>query len=974
MVTPSWLLHLLLLAVSRAECHPLISHGEPAKESTNPVFNRNGVVQLYNNENKNNRSLPLLHKADLHIRSLLFSGKTRSDMNWSHPSDDENRTKAPTRLSQNFDGPVRVTKDKPVSKRDTEHGKRVRRATSKFTGLVVGASRDNKLLQTVTQTLSAVEAFIWSLQSQFSKPFSAAKHEPAVILGTFSSDFRTNFHGGKSEASLRRGSNSLQDVNSLTTLYVLQCLVEASLYGSGTTPAAANVSIAVESLKNFYTNTYSTGSSIVAMWPEKLLADKSVWVSRPENIIGGQVKDNTTFKQLEHLAKTCNCEPAKSGLQKLSEDKLCKDHFSEPVSTLFGDTANPPDFLTSFSNLALGSILQFTSPGKKSGLYKTESELWHSANSDVQILINKLKSTVIVFPAKAEETHVNNSVNTQSNSTSPTGKKVKRATKEEAIKSNTTFENTTVTSEDGNSSLLLTGEKHVEAENITNTNAREYDDDFFVQSTQGLESNESLEPTIAEESINSSEEVSTNTTTDVQPPQRADTSTEDAESNQTTSNNSTTPVALNNSTHATPTPSPVATTTSAKVVASTTTVPLAERTTLKPVSEKAEEKVRVNQILSSECYYALRNYLDAVLPEGKEDVILIPSLITDDSISAGKNKGVAKNDGNVWHNGKLLHSYNKVDLTTTATVLHGIVVSSLSGVVKIQDDVLLQDIVVSSLRLLTWFLSNPQEVVAMVTLSVFPSRYQMYYVAARVAFHLNSKQAHSSKMFQFADGVIPPFVKALRDKMTFSILQSIIDGGLGQDGKTRVYVDDFLGVVDVDDKGHKLSSGDDRLFTSAMAINILIATWTVQNEHGGLEFIKGTGDPVHIAINSLANYIFGVVTDPALPNLNAFMSEEIKNCETSPARYPANIITSPDGTELKPTQPELSQRFGVKGYISKQDYQNLLTKPSFGYTTRGGSLDDLNGPTSIFRFWSSVAYTKSVALLAIAQAANLQFD
>lgn len=232
---------------------------------------------------------------------------------------------------------------------------------------------------------------------------------------------------------------------------------------------------------------------------------------------------------------------------------------------------------------------------------------------------------MIIFPAKAQEALLNNSVNINSNSTSHTGKIAKRATKEEAINSNTTMDNTTVTSEEGNSSFVLSGEKHVEIDNTTHANPRKYDDDFFVQSTQGLKANESLKPTIAEESVNSTEELSTNTTTGAQPPQ---TFIEDAESNQTTSNNYTTPVASDVSTVATSTQSPVAITTSARIVASTTTVPLTASTTLKPdVSEKAENKVHVNQILSSECYYALRNYLDAVLPETKEDVILIPSLV-----------------------------------------------------------------------------------------------------------------------------------------------------------------------------------------------------------------------------------------------------------------------------------------------------------------------------------------------------------
>ena len=38
--------------------------------------------------------------------------------------------------------------------------------------------------------------------------------------------------------------------------------------------------------------------------------------------------------------------------------------------------------------------------------------------------------------------------------------------------------------------------------------------------------------------------------------------------------------------------------------------------------------------------------------------------------------------------------------------------------------------------------------------------------------------------------------------MTFSILSQIKDAGLGSDGKTRVYVDDVIGVADLDTEGH----------------------------------------------------------------------------------------------------------------------------------------------------------------------------
>lgn len=59
-------------------------------------------------------------------------------------------------------------------------------------------------------------------------------------------------------------------------------------------------------------------SSILTMWPEKLLIDGKGWVINPENIAGAQMKDNNTFMQLQALAKSCNCEPAKSGAEEMS--------------------------------------------------------------------------------------------------------------------------------------------------------------------------------------------------------------------------------------------------------------------------------------------------------------------------------------------------------------------------------------------------------------------------------------------------------------------------------------------------------------------------------------------------------------------------------------------------------------------------------------------------------------------------------
>ena len=129
--------------------------------------------------------------------------------------------------------------------------KRAAHSTSKFTGLVVGATENKKLRSSVAKFLRDLEKAIWKQQSAVTREYS--KDKPASILGAFSSNVITNFRGIMEESKLRHDAQyKLPDVNALTQLLVLNSLTEAGIYGSAQNPDVGEVLDMLTSLDAFH--------------------------------------------------------------------------------------------------------------------------------------------------------------------------------------------------------------------------------------------------------------------------------------------------------------------------------------------------------------------------------------------------------------------------------------------------------------------------------------------------------------------------------------------------------------------------------------------------------------------------------------------------------------------------------------------------------------------------------------------------
>lgn len=212
----------------------------------------------------------------------------------------------------------------------------------------------------------------------------------------------------------------------------------------------------------------------------------------------------------------------------------------------------------------------------------------------------------------------------------------------------------------------------------------------------------------------------------------------------------------------------------------------------------------------------------------------------------------------------------------------------------------------------------------------------------------------------------------LKEAYEFTVTSFLLEKRIEVDSKS-VYFRDFLGLNDTDKRGRARPSNDDALFSTAQAINILIATWATQNKQGSLEWSaqapQKVKDLTRRAVNWLCDNMF------KYKPFNAFFSGSDKGAGTTTFLYPANFLQFLNGTNVTNADNVPLSEFnnlisGVQGVVDEIEYQKMLQQKHFGQKT---PLDfhGYNIKGGYFPFWSSEPYTYAVSLLALSQFNNL---
>jgi hypothetical protein len=337
---------------------------------------------------------------------------------------------------------------------------------------------------------------------------------------------------------------------------------------------------------------------------------------------------------------------------------------------------------------------------------------------------------------------------------------------------------------------------------------------------------------------------------------------------------------------------------------------------------------------------------------------------------------------------------NNVDVTVAANSIYGITSASLFnlnnfGDLFVQTPELIQTYL-NSTRFITWAIHSNFSGRPDLAQVYYPSTYNFLWYASRTLFLLTNQYNKYDDMIARNDLSDKEFVQRLASMQSvFLQAKSYLEDAFKttateylfakkltpQPGHT--YFRDFIGLNDTTVFGKPVSNDEDALFTTAQAINILIATWTYQRlDNNQLAWKSDTPNYVRDLLDTSVNWLKENVLGTKYKPYNAFFSGSVKGLSTLPFWYPTNFDQFLNGTfvtdEDKLKRDELSDIInGVQGSIDEPSYQAMLTQTHFNYTTPL-EFTGYNIKNNIFPFWSSQPYTYAVSLLALSQFNNLE--
>jgi len=190
--------------------------------------------------------------------------------------------------------------------------------------------------------------------------------------------------------------------------------------------------------------------------------------------------------------------------------------------------------------------------------------------------------------------------------------------------------------------------------------------------------------------------------------------------------------------------------------------------------------------------------------------------------------------------------------------------------------------------------------------------------------------------------------------------------------------DDFLGLNDTTIFGKADPTGEDRIFSTAQTVNILIASFTYLDKNTGklkwIDYDEKQMNTIQMMINKSVSWL--IENAFKYQPFNCFFSGSVKGYNQLPFWYPANIYQYLNGSILDPNhfnaknQSLVDTIVGVSGIIAETIYEHMINEKHFNVSTPI-TFAGYNAPGTEFPFWSSQPYTYSVTLLALAQYNNL---
>lgn len=306
---------------------------------------------------------------------------------------------------------------------------------------------------------------------------------------------------------------------------------------------------------------------------------------------------------------------------------------------------------------------------------------------------------------------------------------------------------------------------------------------------------------------------------------------------------------------------------------------------------------------------------------------------------------------------------NNIDLSVLCNFLFGVTSHTIhfNNFNLLNQHPILEQMLLNASEIIKFGLENEIELNRPdLSLVYYPSVYDFYWFISRTSYLLRNSNIFSNIILQKVSNNL---YTCLMNQVTNNIIK------LAQQDGQQYYWDDFLGDFP------KKKLGEDRLFSTSLALSALLDTWTDEitpnNIIGKRRWNPQTPSKVHSLIQGGILYLQENLFAWFASHENAFFSGSVKGSNDYPFWYPLNYAQYLNGTKIKPVnQDDITSELcvGVEGVIDSSEYSQMLKQEWF----------NMSVPTSFkgfaeesFPFWSSPALTYSMAQLVFSKFINL---
>lgn len=361
----------------------------------------------------------------------------------------------------------------------------------------------------------------------------------------------------------------------------------------------------------------------------------------------------------------------------------------------------------------------------------------------------------------------------------------------------------------------------------------------------------------------------------------------------------------------------------------------------KPFSNITEEK-----LIDPRTYYYLRDFLKT--KENITDFSLISTWITNLDEDRERFPEV----------GMPLH-VNNIDLSVNTNSLFGLTHVFLTNPELVTPELLrlysdVTDLVVWAIES-EIVLKRPD-----VTILYYPSIYDFYWFAARV---LSFLEKFSEEELKFPEllRTKEKFAKVLREKGVHHIVNLAKEEAETQ----RVFWEDFLGCND------SYPTGEDRLFSTGLAINMLIDSWTNHTKTSSkIQWRNDTPAQIISFVEKSIKFVKEEILADNYLKENAFFSGSIKGNSSDSFSYPYNFMRYLNGSAvLNVSNADFTQiSSGISGIVEENLYQQWL---NMTWNGRNVPLSFQGFNEQAFPYWSSPAMTYALGLMALSKSEKI---